>query len=61
MLGSISGSLRSLSPLQLIVLVIVGLLVVFLIIGSITQSGAQEPVFNPLANQPFALLAILAE
>jgi len=59
-LGSISKPLRSLSPLQMIVLAIVALVLLFLIVGSITQSASQEPAFNPLANQPFALLAILA-
>ncbi|HET6443183.1 MAG TPA: cytochrome c biogenesis CcdA family protein [candidate division Zixibacteria bacterium] len=59
-MGSISKPLRSLSPLQMIVLAIVALVLLFLIVGSITQSASQEPAFNPLANQPFALLAMLA-
>lgn len=59
-MGTLRGPLRSLSPLQLIVLGIIALVVVFLIVGTVTQSSSQEPAFHPLANQPFAALAILA-
>ncbi len=60
LLGSLRGPLRSLSPLQLIVLGIVALVVIFLVVGTITQSTSQESVFNPMANQPFTVLATLA-
>jgi cytochrome c-type biogenesis protein len=46
--------------LQLVVLGIIALVVIFLIVGTITQSSSQEPVFNPMANQPFTVLATLA-
>jgi cytochrome c-type biogenesis protein len=52
--------LRSLSPLQLIVLGIVALVAIFLVVGTITQSTSQEQVFNPMADQPFTVLATLA-
>jgi len=59
-LDSVKGSLRSLSPLQLIVLLVVALVVIFLVFGTISQSTADELIFNPVANQPFALLAVMA-
>ncbi len=59
-MDSVRGRMSSLSPLQLIVLVVVTLVVIFVIAGSISQSASSEQAFNPLANQPFALLAILA-
>ena len=59
-MDSVKGSLRSLSPLQLIVLLVVALVVIFLVFGTISQSTADELIFNPVANQPFALLAVMA-
>jgi cytochrome c biogenesis protein CcdA len=44
----------------MIVLGVAALVLVFLIAGTVTQSTSQEPVFNPLANQPFTILAVLA-
>jgi len=60
MLDSVKDSVRSFSPLQLVVLLVAVLVVVFLIAGTISQGSAEESPFNPVANQPFALLALLA-
>jgi cytochrome c-type biogenesis protein len=59
MLGSAKGSLR-LSPLQLIVIGVVGLIIAFLIVGTITQSSAPPPMFGGVQTQPFMVLAFLA-
>jgi len=60
MLNSAKGPLRSLSMLQLAAVGLVVLIVAFLIIGTVTQSSAPEPVFGGLQNQPFLVLAALA-
>jgi cytochrome c-type biogenesis protein len=59
MLGSARGSLR-LSPLQLIVAGVVGLIIAFLIVGTVTQSSAPPPIFGGVQTQPFMILAALA-
>lgn len=59
MLGSAKGPLR-LSLMQMIVIGIIALVIIFLIIGSVTQSSAPEPVFGGLQTQPFTILALLA-
>jgi cytochrome c-type biogenesis protein len=60
MLGSAKGPLRSLSILQLGVIGLVVLIIAFLIIGTVTQSSAPEPVFGGLQTQPFLVLASLS-
>ncbi|MGD8584219.1 MAG: cytochrome c biogenesis CcdA family protein [Chloroflexota bacterium] len=60
MLNSAKGPLRSLSTLQLAAIGLVVLIVAFLIIGTLTQSSAPEPVFGGLQSQPFLVLAALA-
>jgi cytochrome c-type biogenesis protein len=60
MLSSAKSPLRSLSLMQLIVAGIITLVVIFLIIGTITQSSAPEPTFGGLQTQPFMVLAFLA-
>ncbi|MGD2050243.1 MAG: cytochrome c biogenesis CcdA family protein [Chloroflexota bacterium] len=60
MLSSAKSPLRSLSPMQLIVTGVIALVVIFLIIGTITQSSAPEPAFGGLQTQPFMVLAFLA-
>ena len=60
MLSSAKGPLRSLSTMQLAVIGVVALIVVFLVIGTVTQSSAPEPVFGGLQTQPFLILAALA-
>jgi cytochrome c-type biogenesis protein len=60
MLGSAKGPFRSLSTMQLIVLGIMALIIVFLIVGTVTQSSAPEPVFGGLQTQPFLVLASLS-
>lgn len=59
MLGTERSSTR-LSTLQLIVVGIIALIVVFLIIGTITQSSAPPPPFGGIQTQPFLVLAFLA-
>lgn len=59
MLGSAKDSLR-LSPLQLIVAGVIVLIILFLIVGTITQSSAPPPVFGGVQTQPFMVLAALA-
>ena len=59
MLSSARGSLR-LSPLQLIVVGVVGLIIAFLIVGTVTQSSAPPPIFGGVQTQPFMVLAALA-
>jgi cytochrome c-type biogenesis protein len=46
--------------MQLVVAGVVLVIVVFLIIGSVTQASAPEPVFGGLQAQPFFVLAVLA-
>jgi len=46
--------------MQLIVVGITLLIIIFVIIGSITQSSAPEPIFGGLQTQPFLVLAMLA-
>ncbi len=60
MLGSARGPFRSLSPLQLAVAGVVLVIILFLIIGTVSQSSAPEPVFGGLQSQPFLVLAFLA-
>ena len=60
MLSSVKSPLRSLSTLQLAVVGVIALIVVFLVIGTVTQSSAPEPVFGGLQSQPFLVLAMLA-
>lgn len=60
MLSSTRGPLRSLSTLQLVVVGVVLVIIVFLIIGSVTQASAPQPVFGGLQTQPFLVLAFLA-
>ena len=60
MLNSAKNPLRSASPLRLAAVGIILLIVLFIIIGSITQSSAPEPVFGGLQAQPFLVLATLA-
>ena len=60
MLSSAKSPFRSLSPMQLIVAGVIALVVIFLIIGTITQSSAPEPAFGGLQTQPFMVLAFLA-
>lgn len=60
MLSSAKGPLRSLSPMQLLVAGVVVVIVLFLIIGTITQSSAPEPIFGGIQTQPFLVLAFLA-
>ena len=60
MLDSAKGPLRSLSTMQLAVVGLVALIVVFLVIGTVTQSSAPEPIFGGLQTQPFLVLAALA-
>ncbi|MFN2188006.1 MAG: cytochrome c biogenesis CcdA family protein [Candidatus Promineifilaceae bacterium] len=59
-MDAVRRTFRSLSPLQLVVLLVVVLVVIFLIVGTVSQSASDEVVYNPVAQQPFALLAILA-
>ena len=60
MLNSAKNPFRSLSPVQLIVVGITLLIIIFVIVGSITQSSAPEPIFGGLQTQPFLILAMLA-
>ena len=60
MLSSAKGPLRSLSTMQLAVVGVIALIVAFLVIGTVTQSSAPEPVFGGLQSQPFLVLALLA-
>ncbi len=60
MLSSIRSPLRSRSPLQLIVAGVLVLVVIFLIVGTVTQSSAPEPLFGGLQSQPFLVLAVLS-
>jgi cytochrome c-type biogenesis protein len=60
MLNSAKNPFRSLSPMQLIVVGITLLIIIFVIVGSITQSSAPEPFFGGLQTQPFLILALLA-
>lgn len=60
MLSSAPGPLRSLSPVQLAVVIIIALVFAFLVIGTLTQSSAPEPAFGGLQAQPFTALAFLA-
>jgi cytochrome c-type biogenesis protein len=46
--------------MQLIVVGITLLIIIFVIVGSITQSSAPEPIFGGLQTQPFMVLAMLA-
>jgi cytochrome c-type biogenesis protein len=46
--------------MQLIVVGITLLIIIFVIVGSITQSSAPEPFFGGLQTQPFLILAMLA-
>ena len=46
--------------MQLIVVGITLLIIIFVIVGSITQSSAPEPIFGGLQTQPFLVLAMLA-
>jgi cytochrome c-type biogenesis protein len=46
--------------MQLIVVGITLLIILFVIVGSITQSSAPEPIFGGLQTQPFLVLAMLA-
>lgn len=60
MLSSVKGPFRSLSPMQWVVAGVLALVVIFLIVGSVTQSSAPEPVFGGVQAQPFMVLAFLA-
>jgi cytochrome c-type biogenesis protein len=60
MLSSVKSPLRSLSPLQLIVAGVVLLILIFLLVGTFSQSSAPEPAFGGLQTQPFLALAFLA-
>ncbi|MGD2078159.1 MAG: cytochrome c biogenesis CcdA family protein [Chloroflexota bacterium] len=62
MLDSVKGKgpLRSLSTLQLAVIGLVAVILAFLIIGTVVQSSAPEPVFGGLQTQPFLVLAMLS-
>ena len=60
MLSSVRGPFRSLSPLQMGVAGVISLIVIFLIIGTVTQSSAPEPAFGGVQTQPFMVLAFLA-
>jgi len=60
MLSSAKGPFRSLSPMQWVVAGVIALVVIFLIIGTVTQSSAPEPVFGGVQTQPFMVLAFLA-
>ena len=59
MLSSAKSPFRSLSPMQFVVTGVIALVVIFLIIGTITQSSAPEPAFGGLQTQPFMVLAFL--
>jgi cytochrome c-type biogenesis protein len=43
-----------------VVVGILALVIVFLIVGTITQSSAPEPIFGGIQTQPFLILALLA-
>jgi cytochrome c-type biogenesis protein len=55
------GPLRTLTTMQLVVLAVVGLILIFLVIGTINQAIAPKPQFEfGLQPQPFIVLAVLA-
>lgn len=60
MLGSTKSPFKSMSPVQLVVVGLVLLVLVFLIIGTVTQSSAPESPFASIQTQPFTVLSILA-
>jgi cytochrome c-type biogenesis protein len=60
MLSHLNGALGSRSPLRLILIGLLALVVIFLIVGTVTQSSAPEPAFGGLQTQPFLALAVLA-
>jgi cytochrome c-type biogenesis protein len=60
MLDSAKGPFRSMSPVQLVVLGLVLVVVIFLFIGTVTQSSAPESPFGGLQTQPFLILSVLA-
>ncbi|MDX1613059.1 MAG: cytochrome c biogenesis CcdA family protein [Candidatus Promineifilaceae bacterium] len=60
MISSAKDPFRSLSFMQMLVIGVVALVIVFLIVGSVTQSSAPDPVFGGLQTQPFLVLAFLS-
>ena len=60
MLDTVKGPLGTLSPMRMLLLGIVLVLFIFLVLGTITQSSAPEPIFGGIQKQPFVVLALLA-
>lgn len=60
MLDSAKGPLGTLSPMRLLLVGIVLILIIFLVVGTVTQSSAPEPIFGGIQKQPFVVLALLA-
>jgi cytochrome c-type biogenesis protein len=60
MLGSAKGPLANISPMRLVILGVILAIIIFLVVGSLSQSSAPEPIFGGLQTQPFIVLALLA-